>query len=119
MNGHSVDTSDLPGEVRIEQHSDFMHGLEMVQITHRLQPTVKYAGHILVTRSVLEDAVVLQDLLELAVDRRLRPWKFPDRNPMPYIDLFPRLTRAARSLKRLTLALPRLPERQVDPSQRL
>ena len=62
---------------------------------------VKVAGYVPVTRQVLEDAAHAGAGLEEAFDRHLHPWRYPDANPMPYVDVFPRISRIAVTPRRL------------------
>lgn len=63
-----------------------------------IHQTTKYAAIIPVSRRLIEDRAAAGDIqtyLEASFDRHLRPWKYPDRNPFPRIELYPRLDRLA------------------------
>ena len=62
----------------------------------------KVVGYLPVTPELLADAAAYQGVLDAQLDRVFRPWRYPDRNPFPVIDLFPRWTRITRWLQRLS-----------------
>ena len=57
---------------------------------------------------MLADAEAARAFYDTVSDMAFRPWKFPDRNPVPKIVLFPRLarwqTRIAEARTRLAFA---------------
>lgn len=115
---------DLPGEVSVRvsyDHADYiMQNKAAVLVEQRFTQGVKYAACVPVSRAILDDATLMGAVLHDAVDRYLRPWKYPDRARWPHFILFPRLARlqawVRRSRERLSLALSSLPEREMDPS---
>lgn len=90
----------LPGTIKVDTAEDPYRDLTAVRVTQQLV-THKLAAHVCVPTELLADsAIPIQQLLADQFDRVLRPWRYPDRNPMPVIDLFPRLTTAKRWLTR-------------------
>lgn len=103
--------ADLPGRFEIadvSQHSDyFTQDRVAFRATHTVpgvgMPAYKVAAIIPVSREMLDDVVVDVDrLLFHAMDRRIRPWAYPDRPVAIWFDPFPRWTRFARWAKHLT-----------------
>lgn len=94
-------------EIRIaDSHADFFARNEIAVVVEQdLRPFGRYAGWIHAPRAALADPGL--DLVGLAfssLEHVFRPWAASDRNPIPSLELFPRLelvTRPARSLWRL------------------
>lgn len=78
--------------------TDEIHDRDIVLVEQRL-PTRKIAGWVPVSPGVLGDAVATRTIVESGLDRIFRPWRYPDGNPMPSIDLFPWASRIARRLR--------------------
>lgn len=88
---------DLAGELTVRvaggpRFSDlFPQNLLAVHVEQKLQPAVKYAVMLPMTREAMAYADVAVPSISAAIDRYLRPWLRPDRNPWPRLVLFPRL----------------------------
>jgi len=65
------------------------------------EPVIKVGAYLPVSRELLDDAHSLSDALDVAFDRWLRPWRYPDPNPMPHIVPFPRLERIAQRVNNI------------------
>jgi hypothetical protein len=52
-----------------------------------------------VTTELARETAPIFSMIEAAMDRRLHPWRHPDRNPMPRLHLFPRAERLWRVVK--------------------
>lgn len=95
---------DLVGDISIQisdQHASPSPDAVVV-VEQTLAPGVRYAGWVPVSKAMLEDGAAMRGALEHAFDRHLRPWKFPDRNPMPTFTFgFDRWTQRARTLRAL------------------
>lgn len=80
------DFPDLPGTVKVMRADDVMRDVTAFRFEHRLT-AVKFAGVVQVSREMLGDtAVPLKMMLWGAMDRALRPWKYPDRPRVRLID---------------------------------
>lgn len=97
------------GKVTLSSHADAVLRNEVVVRAEQEIPATTdaaartIAAWIPVTRHALVDAAFAPRLLEGAFDRWLRPWRFPDPNPMPTFVPFPRvdrLTQRAKALRR-------------------
>lgn len=81
-------------DIRIEWSQDhaFQSNLVAVRATEQL-PVHKIGGMVVVSSEFVADAALHpQDFVLRRLDRVFNPWRYPDRNPFPVIDLFPRLT---------------------------
>jgi hypothetical protein len=98
VNGHHED--DLAGEVTDRVTYDPMLNSAYVQRTQALGRSVKYVAYVQIPAELVEDirdaAAMWHDILATAFDRAFRPWLFPDRNPMPYLNWWPWLSRRRR-----------------------
>lgn len=94
---HNIEASTTP---------NLFNNTTAVRITQQLTAR-KLAGHVVVTDEMLADRDILALALEAMFDRQFRPWRFPDRNPMPRFVLFPRLDAIARRIKRKGSIWPR------------
>jgi hypothetical protein len=101
---YELDLSDLAGEVTLRNarhHVDYWTaGSDVVLVEQRIEPGVKYAAWCQVSTQVMQDAKALSAVVDRAIDRWLRPWKYADPCPLPTFDLFPRLSRLARWVRR-------------------
>lgn len=84
---------DLPGEWSTQVGEDYLSGSHVVRIRQDLGAR-KVAAYIPITAEMVADMEIGHRLWEDLTDRWFRPWRYPDRNPMPTIVLFPRLDRA-------------------------
>lgn len=71
---------------------------------HQARAADQWAGQRLtahwldVSTELARDTAPILSMIEDAIDRRCRPWRYPDPNPMPRLLLFPRLARLHRRL---------------------
>lgn len=95
-----ADWDELPGTIRIgisDAYSDlFMRNCSAVFVEHDIststQPGVCYAGYDIVTREMLAEDGLIEQIIR-GLDRFVRPWLYRDRYQWPMFDLFPRTTR--------------------------
>lgn len=101
--------ANLPGDVslQVSDHHAFHDGPPVVLVEQDLGPGVRYATWLPVTQEVLDDAVEVRGYVQRSVDRWLRPWLFPDPNPFPAVDLFPRWNRSCAHLAQVWWTLTR------------
>src|SRR5215216_923514 len=97
---------DLPGRFTMERSntSSLPYSGTAVRVVGDYGPTApttirKTAAMVMVTDELLDDGPAVSAVLQHVADRWFRPWKYPDRNPMPVMDLFPRLTTAEMVLR--------------------
>lgn len=91
------------GELRnvtVATHRNWFNNTTAVRITQQLDAR-KLAGHVVVTDEMLADSRITAVTLEAVFDKTFRPWRYPDRNPMPQFVLYPRLDAMQRALRQL------------------
>ena len=53
----------------------------------------KVVGYMQIPAELPADAAAYNQVIDAQLDRTFRPWRYPDPNPFPVIDLSPRWTR--------------------------
>lgn len=98
-----VPVSQMPDvEIRVsDQHADAFIPNQAVVLAEVPFGARRLAGWVPVSRAVLDDAVLLHQVVDIGMDRVFRPWRYPDRNPFPTFEPFPRLARVATALRRV------------------
>lgn len=94
---------DLAGDIRVRQHDRFDRRDTVAFRVDQQLASRQFTAYLSVPTELLADAAAARgvpDVVVAAMDRRLRPWRYPDPNPYPTIDLFPTWTRLQRWAKR-------------------
>lgn len=92
---------DLSGTIEVELGPTDLRADATVVLATQSLASRKVRGHMLIPNELLADtAIPVGSVLQASLDRVFRPWRYPDPNPFPIIDLFPRFTRLGRWLRR-------------------
>jgi hypothetical protein len=103
---------DVAGDVTVRIETSYYLGygghftaLAPVVVVRQNLGFVAYAGTQVIPRSLADDPPMVQLIAAELVNRWLRPWARPDRNPLPHIDPFPRTTATARRARHLVRSI--------------
>lgn len=86
---------DLPGKVTVTlSDPGFTPDALVAVVEQELVGPVKYAAWVPMSREVVADQAMFRAALDRGIDRWLRPWRYPDRNPIPRLVPLPLLEAA-------------------------